>query len=128
MLRDAVKAGTEMGLKAKSVMDAGKLVGDEIVVGVVAEAIQSPDCKRGFILDGFPRTVTQAKMLDALLQKQKVAIDGVINLKIDDSLLISRVTGRLVHPASGRSYHVKNNPPRVEGKDDVTGKLSLHYY
>jgi adenylate kinase len=122
MLREAVKAGTEMGRKAKAVMDAGKLVGDEIVAGIVAEAIQGPDCQKGFILDGFPRTVNQAKILDSLLKSKKQSIDRVINLNINDELLIRRVTGRLIHPASGRSYNIFFNPPKVPGIDDVTGE------
>ena len=122
MLRDAVKAGTEMGRKAKAVMDAGKLVSDEIVAGIVAEAIEKPDCAKGFILDGFPRTVNQAKILDSLLSKKNQSIDRVINLFIDDELLIKRVTGRLIHPASGRTYNIYFSPPQEEGKDDVTGE------
>lgn len=122
MLREAVKAGTAMGRKAKAVMDAGKLVSDDIVGGIVAEAIQGPECAKGFILDGFPRTVNQAKILDDLLAKQGVAIDKVINLDIDDELLIKRVTGRLIHPGSGRAYNIYFNPPKEEGKDDLTGE------
>jgi adenylate kinase len=122
MLREAVKAGTEMGLKAKSIMDAGMLVGDEVVAGIVAEAIRGPDCSKGFILDGFPRTVNQAKILDALLAQQNVSIDKVINLRINDELLVKRVTGRLVHPESGRAYNIYFNPPKEEGKDDITGE------
>ena len=115
MLREAVKAGTEMGLKAKSIMDAGKLVGDDVVAGIVAEAIKGPECSKGFILDGFPRTVNQAIILDKLLEDQGVSINHVINLEIDDDLLIRRVTGRLIHPASGRSYNIYFNPPKVAG-------------
>lgn len=122
MLRDAVKAGTEMGKKAKAVMDAGKLVSDDIVAGIVAEAIKGDDCAHGFILDGFPRTVPQAKILDGLLKNMNISIDKVINLKIDDDLLIKRVTGRLIHPASGRAYNIYFNPPKVAGKDDMTGE------
>jgi len=122
MLREAVKAGTEMGLKAKSIMEAGKLVGDDVVAGIVAEAIQGPECAKGFILDGFPRTVNQAKILDSLLRNQGVGIDRVVNLEIDDELLIKRVTGRLIHPSSGRTYNIYFSPPRVEGKDDITGE------
>jgi adenylate kinase len=122
MLREAVKAGTEMGKKAKAVMDAGKLVSDEIVAGIVAEAIQGPECAKGFILDGFPRTVNQAKILDKLLAQKHQSIDRVVNLVIDDDLLIKRVTGRLIHPSSGRTYNIYFNPPKVEGKDDVTGE------
>ena len=115
-------AGSEMGRKAKALMDAGKLVGDDVVVGIVAEAIKKPECAKGFILDGFPRTVPQAKMLDQILAADKVAIDKVINLSIDDDLLIRRITGRLIHAASGRSYNIWFNPPKVEGKDDLTGE------
>mmetsp|Transcript_35101 Transcript_35101/g.35737 ORF Transcript_35101/g.35737 Transcript_35101/m.35737 type:complete len:240 (+) Transcript_35101:57-776(+) len=122
MLREAVSTGSEMGKKAKAIMDAGKLVSDDVVTGIVGEAIQKPECAKGFILDGFPRTVPQAKMLDALLSKEGVAIDRVINLQIDDSLLIERVTGRLIHKASGRTYHRTFNPPKVPGVDDVTGE------
>ena len=122
MLREAVKAGTEMGLKAKAIMDAGKLVGDDVVAGIVAEAIKGPECAKGFILDGFPRTVNQAKILDSLLAKQNVSIDRVINLRINDELLIKRVTGRIVHPESGRAYNIYFNPPKVDGKDDITGE------
>ncbi len=122
MLREAVKAGTEMGRKAKAVMDAGKLVSDEIVAGIVAEAIQGPECAKGFILDGFPRTVNQARILDGLLAQKGQSIDRVINLTIDDDLLIKRVTGRFIHPASGRAYNIFFNPPKVAGKDDITGE------
>lgn len=122
MLREAVKNGTEMGRKAKSIMDAGKLVGDDVVAGIVAEAIKGPECSKGFILDGFPRTVEQAKILDTLLSEQNVAIGKVVNLQIDDQLLIKRVTGRLIHAASGRTYNTFFSPPKVEGMDDVTGE------
>ncbi len=111
-----------MGLKAKSIMDAGKLVGDDVVVGIIAEAIKQPECAKGFILDGFPRTVPQAKLLDALLAKSNTSIDRVINLSIDDEILVKRVTGRLVHPASGRAYNIYFKPPKVAGKDDITGE------
>eukprot|EP01035_Chromulina_nebulosa_P036439 gene36439-49083_t len=122
MLRDAVKAGSPMGLKAKSIMDAGKLVGDDVVVGIIADAIKAPECSKGFILDGFPRTVPQAQMLDNLLAEKGVSIDKVVNLSIDDELLIKRVTGRLIHLPSGRTYNIYFNPPKVEGVDDVTGE------
>eukprot|EP01032_Pedospumella_encystans_P010377 gene10377-12134_t len=126
MLRDAIKNGTEIGLKAKSLMDAGKLVGDEVVAGIVADAIKGPECNKGFILDGFPRTVNQAKILDSLLKKQNVSIDKVINLHIDDELLVKRVTGRWIHAPSGRTYNTFFSPPKVEGKDDVTGEPLMH--
>lgn len=122
MLREAVKNGTEMGRKAKAIMDAGKLVGDDVVAGIVAEAIQGPDCAKGFILDGFPRTVNQAKILDSLLAAKGQSIDRVVNLYIDDELLIKRVTGRLIHPPSGRTYNIYFSPPKEAGKDDVTGE------
>mmetsp|Transcript_46677 Transcript_46677/g.101916 ORF Transcript_46677/g.101916 Transcript_46677/m.101916 type:complete len:239 (-) Transcript_46677:201-917(-) len=122
MLREAVANKTEMGMKAKSVMDAGKLVGDDIVVGIIRDALQSPECSRGFILDGFPRTVPQARMLDSLLAESGTAIDKVINLAVDDAILLKRVEGRLIHQPSGRTYNIYFNPPKVEGKDDVTGE------
>ena len=122
MLREAVTNKTKIGLEAKAVMDAGKLVSDEIVAGIVAEAIKGPECTKGFILDGFPRTVNQAKILDNLLKKDHVSISNVINLAIDDELLVKRITGRLIHKASGRSYNIYFNPPKVEGLDDITGE------
>jgi len=122
MLRAAIKNGSEMGLKAKKIMDAGKLVGDEVVAGIVAEAIKGPECKRGFILDGFPRTVSQAQILDKLLQEKKVTIDSVVNLSIDEELLVKRVTGRRVHEKSGRVYNVFFDQPQVPDRDDVTGE------
>jgi adenylate kinase len=122
MLREAVRNQTEIGMRAKAVMAAGKLVGDDIVAGIVAEAIKSPDCQRGFILDGFPRTVNQAKLLDELLAKQSIGITSVINLKIDDDLLAKRIDGRVIHRASGRSYNIYFNPPKKDGFDDITGE------
>ncbi|CAM9510504.1 unnamed protein product, partial [Discosporangium mesarthrocarpum] len=122
MLRSAVAAKTEMGMQAKAVMDAGKLVSDDIVVGIISEAIEAPECSKGFILDGFPRTVVQAKKLDKLLASKGTAIDAVINLQIDDDLLVKRIVGRWTHPESGRSYNTYFNPPKVPGKDDVTGE------
>jgi len=122
MLRDAVKNQTPMGLKAKEIMNAGKLVGDDVVVGIIKDAIKEPECARGFILDGFPRTVPQARMLDELLAESGNSIDAVINLAVDDSVLLKRVEGRLIHSASGRSYNIYFNPPKVEGIDDITGE------
>ena len=118
MLRAAVKAGTPMGLEAKKVMDAGGLVTDEIILGLVKDRIAEDDCANGFLFDGFPRTLAQA---DAL-KDQGVEIDGVVEIDVDDAEIIKRMSGRRVHVASGRTYHVVFNPPKVEGKDDETGE------
>jgi adenylate kinase len=127
MLREAVRAGTEMGKAADDVMKKGGLVSDDIVVGIIKENLGTPACRGGFILDGFPRTVKQAEMLDDILQKQYNAkIQTVISMEVPDSILVERVVGRRVHPASGRSYHVKFNPPKVDGKDDITGEALVH--
>jgi len=118
MLRAAVKAGTPLGLEAKKVMDAGGLVSDEIIIGLVKERIQNDDCANGFLFDGFPRTIPQAQALvDA-----GIDIDFVVELDVADQEIIERLSGRRVHPGSGRVYHLKYNPPKVEGKDDVTGE------
>jgi adenylate kinase len=118
MLRSAVKAGTAMGLAARQVMDAGGLVGDEIIIGMVKERIAQPDCANGFLFDGFPRTIPQADAMKA----EKVRLDAVIEIDVPDEVVRERVTGRRVHGASGRVYHVRFNPPKEEGKDDVTGE------
>lgn len=118
MLRAAIKAGTELGRLAKSFMDSGKLVTDEIIIGLVKERIAQDDCKNGFLLDGFPRTIAQA---DAL-KEAGVAIDAVIEIDVPDSEIVSRMSGRRAHLSSGRTYHVVYNPPKVEGKDDITGE------
>ena len=118
MLRAAVKAGTAMGLEAKKVMDAGGLVTDEIILGLVKDRIAEDDCKNGFLFDGFPRTLAQA---DAL-KDQGVEIDGVVEIDVDDAEIVKRMSGRRVHLASGRTYHIVFNPPKVEGKDDETGE------
>lgn len=122
MLRAAVAAGTPLGQEAKKAMDSGALVSDEIVVGLIRESMDKPECARGFILDGFPRTLAQAGKLDEMLEARGKKIDAVLQFEVPDSLLVDRVTGRLVHPASGRSYHERFAPPKVPGKDDVTGE------
>jgi adenylate kinase len=118
MLRAAVKQGTELGKKAKSFMDSGGLVPDEVIIGLVKERIQEKDCKNGFLFDGFPRTIPQA---DAM-KEAGVAIDAVVEIDVPDAEIIKRMSGRRAHLASGRTYHVIYNPPKVEGKDDVTGE------
>ena len=118
MLRAAVKAGTPLGLEAKKVMDSGSLVSDEIILGLVKERIAQPDCAAGFLFDGFPRTLPQA---DAL-KLNGVNLDYVLEIDVPDSAIIERMSGRRVHPGSGRTYHLRFNPPKVEGKDDVTGE------
>lgn len=118
MLRAAVKAGTELGLAAKKIMDAGGLVSDELIIGLVKDRIAQPDCANGFLFDGFPRTIPQAEAMIAA----GVNIDHVIEIHVADSEIIERLSGRRVHPASGRVYHIKYNPPKVAGRDDVTGE------
>jgi len=121
MLRAAVAAGTPLGHRAKKVMDAGELVSDEIILGLIKERIEQPDCHKGFLLDGFPRTIPQADGL----KKINVKIDYVIEINVDDEEIVRRMSGRRVHPPSGRTYHVIFNPPRLEGKDDVTGEALI---
>ena len=118
MLRAAVKAGTAMGLAAKKVMDAGGLVSDEIIIGLVKDRLKESDCANGYLFDGFPRTTPQA---DAM-KDAGVVIDYVLEIDVPDSAIVERMSGRRVHPASGRTYHVKFNPPKLAGKDDVTGE------
>jgi len=118
MLRAAVKAGTPLGVEAKKVMDAGGLVSDSIILGLVKERTAQPDCANGYLFDGFPRTIAQADALKA----DGIKIDAVIELQVDDEEIVSRMSGRRVHPGSGRVYHVQYNPPKVEGVDDVTGE------
>ena len=118
MLRAAIKAGTPLGLAAKKVMDAGNLVSDEIIVGLVRERLKAPDCAKGYLFDGFPRTIPQA---DAMRQAS-VPIDYVLEIDVPDAAIVERMAGRRVHVASGRTYHVRFNPPKVPGKDDVTGE------
>lgn len=118
MLRAAIKAGTELGVKAKEVMDAGQLVSDELIIGLVKERIKEDDCKAGFLLDGFPRTIPQA---DAM-KENGVLVDYVIEFDVPDNVIVERMAGRRVHSGSGRVYHIVYNPPKVEGKDDETGE------
>ncbi len=118
MLRAAVKAGTPLGLAAKKVMDSGALVSDDIIIGLVKERLKEPDCLSGYLFDGFPRTITQAEALKAV----GIKVDVVLEIAVPDSDIIERMSGRRVHLGSGRTYHVKFNPPKAAGKDDVTGE------
>lgn len=118
MLRAAVKAGTPLGVEAKKIMDAGGLVSDEIILGLVKDRIKQPDCAKGFLFDGFPRTLPQAEAM----KNEGVKIDAVVEIDVADEEIIKRMSGRRVHTASGRTYHVVFNPPKNEGKDDVTGE------
>ena len=117
MLRAAVRAGTPLGLAAKQVMDAGGLVGDDIIIAMVKERIAQPDCAAGFLFDGFPRTIPQAEAM----RTAQVKLDAVLEIDVPDDAVRERVTGRRVHPGSGRVYHIRYNPPKVAGRDDVTG-------
>src|SRR5437763_10138686 len=118
LLRAAVKAGTPLGLAAKKVMDAGQLVSDDIIIGLVQDRLKQSDCRRGYLFDGFPRTIPQAEAL----KHAGCALDHVLEIDVPDDEIITRLSGRRVHPASGRSYHLTFNPPKVAGKDDVTGE------
>jgi len=118
MLRAAVKAGTPLGIEAKKVMDSGGLVSDEIILGLVEERIKEADCENGFLFDGFPRTIPQADSL----KERGVPVDAVVEIDVDDSEIVKRMSGRRAHLASGRTYHIIYNPPKVEGKDDETGE------
>jgi len=118
MLRAAVKAGTELGLKAKSVMDSGGLVSDDLIINLVKERISQADCANGFLFDGFPRTIPQAEAL----VKAGVELDNVVEIAVDDEEIVQRIAGRRVHEASGRVYHTVYNPPKIAGKDDITGE------
>lgn len=117
MLRAAIKEGSPLGIEAKKVMDAGQLVSDELIIGLVKERITKADCKNGFLLDGFPRTIPQA---DAM-KDNGIKVDHCLEFDVPDEVIVGRMSGRRVHPGSGRVYHVVYNPPKVEGKDDVTG-------
>lgn len=118
MLRAAVEAGSALGVEAKKVMDAGRLVSDDIIMGLIKERIVQPDCANGYLFDGFPRTIAQA---DAL-QSENIPLDYVIELRVDDERIVERMSGRRIHPGSGRIYHVEHNLPQTPGQDDVTGE------
>jgi adenylate kinase len=118
MLRAAIKAGTELGKQVKEVMDSGRLVSDDLIIGLIRERIAQEDCRNGFLLDGFPRTIPQAQAL----VEAGVSIDHVLEIAVDDEEIVERLSGRRVHPGSGRIYHIKHQPPKVSGKDDITGE------
>lgn len=125
MLRAAVKQGTEVGKQAKSYMDAGALVPDEVVIGIIADRIDEPDCKNGFILDGFPRTVAQAEALDRMLADKNLELSAVIEMKVDDAALVERITGRFSCAKCGAGYHERFNKPKVEGVCDKCGSTEF---
>eukprot|EP01006_Ploeotia_vitrea_P051571 TRINITY_DN67579_c2_g6_i1.p2 TRINITY_DN67579_c2_g6~~TRINITY_DN67579_c2_g6_i1.p2 ORF type:complete len:247 (-),score=144.66 TRINITY_DN67579_c2_g6_i1:79-819(-) len=125
ILRASIKSGSAFGKQAKAAIDAGKLVTDSIVVGIIKENLAKPECAKGFILDGFPRTVTQAKKLDEMLKEEDAKIDAVVQFDVQEKTLFDRILGRLVHPGSGRSYHAIFNPPKKPMTDDVTGEALI---
>lgn len=121
MLRAAITTGTELGLSAKKIMDAGQLVSDDIIIGLVKERLSLPDCENGFLLDGFPRTIPQAEAL----RDAGIDLDYVIEIQVDADEIVKRISGRRTHQASGRVYHIDYHPPKVEGKDDMTGEALI---
>ena len=121
MLRAAAESGSELGRKAKEIMDTGALVPDEIILGLVEERLSQPDCRKGFLFDGFPRNIPQA----AALRDRGITVDVVVEIAVEDAEIIRRMSGRRVHPASGRTYHLEFNPPAVSGKDDLTGEVLI---
>jgi adenylate kinase len=118
MLRAAVREGTPLGREAKKVMDAGQLVSDDVIIGLVKDRLKQDDCRKGCLIDGFPRTIPQAESL----KTSGVQIDIVLEIDVPDAIIIDRMSGRRVHPPSGRIYHIRHNPPKIEGMDDVTGE------
>lgn len=118
MLRAAIKAGTELGQKVKKILDAGELVSDDVVIDLVKQRIAEPDCENGFLFDGFPRTIPQAEALE----HADIHLDAVVEISVPDDAIVARMSGRRAHLASGRTYHVDHNPPKIDGKDDVTGE------
>ncbi len=126
MLRAAVASGSPLGRQASSAMNSGQLVRDDLVTSILEERLRDPACRRGFVIDGFPRTVNQAQKLDGMLEASGQSLDAAVELKVDPRIMLERVSGRLIHSSSGRSYHPKFNPPRVPETDDITGERLIH--